>query len=80
MFSIPFITGFVGSGQISIPIGVRGFTVDVVSGGCFINSTYFVAPQKLTMVMPDSKDLMGGAPIVVGQSGVGNKVTVFWNN
>lgn len=79
MSSTPFVTGFINSGQIVIPIGVRGFTVDVISGGCFINTTFFISPQKLTMVMPDSKEIMN-APIVVGQSGVGNKVTVFWNN
>ncbi len=78
MFSTPVFTGFSHTGQAIIPIGVRNFSINVLSGSATINTVVCPAPYALTIGLPDSKNLLN-ASIAVGASGAGNRIVVYWN-
>ena len=78
MYSFPTFTGIVNTGQLTIPVGTRSFTINCVSGSVLVNgTTLLLAGNVISADMPDSKNILG-APIVLGISGMGNKTVVFY--
>lgn len=80
MFSNPSFSVITGS-QVIIPVGARGFTIDVMSGIGYVNTTPVMAGDTFSWTAPDSKNLLG-QPIVVGATGstgtYSARVTVFY--
>lgn len=78
MLTRPFVvSGFIQSGQVSIPVGARCWGISVVSGSALVNGFLCLAGYSINVNLPDSKDILG-APIVVGMSGLGNATNVYW--
>ena len=69
------------SGQTTIPIGARAFSIQVVSGSAYANGTLLLASSNpLTWGSPDSKILLGTPGVTVGTTGAANRVVVFHTN
>lgn len=78
----PIFTGIMNSGFVTIPVGSRSFTINVISGSATVatanGQTLLLAGNVFSMGMPDSKTVLS-APISLWASGVPNKTVVYFN-
>lgn len=62
-----------GTGQLSVPVGVAAWSLDVQSGSVVVNgSTPLIAPFSYASYATAS------AAITIGTTGVGHKAVVAW--
>ncbi len=78
-FVYPYFINLLNTGQVSIPVGTKSFTIQCISGSVNVGPSggLLVAPSVISMNMPDSKFILGQA-INVNCTGVGNRTMVFW--
>ena len=79
MFSSPTFSAFTNTGVLTVPVGARAFSINILSGQATVNA--IVVPQGWTQswYSPDAKVILG-ASISVGATGLGNRATLFYSN
>lgn len=77
MPSIPTFQQITHTGQITIPVGVHAFGVNVISGQAVVNGVVYPAGESIAWTAADSRLILGGA-ISVGATGLGNRTAVYW--
>lgn len=78
MLSTPYFASY-NTGQTIIPVGTRAFHIEVVSGSAYFNGGLMLAGQELNWYAADAK-LYLGAPISIGTTGIGSRVSVFYTS